>query len=170
MLISFGGLPGVGKTTIARELAKRQNALHLRIDTIEQALRDAGLNVAADEGYRVAYAVAEDNLRLGRIVISDCVNPLTITRDAWRQVAERARAPFLEVEIVCSDARVHQERVETRPIDIPRLTPPTWAEVQGRARDPWTREHLVFDSAKHRPDQIAEMLDWPIERAMKAFG
>ncbi|MCE5382318.1 AAA family ATPase, partial [Pectobacterium punjabense] len=38
MLIIFGGLPGTGKSTIARLLATRLNAVWLRIDTIEQLL------------------------------------------------------------------------------------------------------------------------------------
>ena len=42
MLIIFGGLPGVGKTSIARALAQKIGAVHLRIDTIEQAILDAG--------------------------------------------------------------------------------------------------------------------------------
>ena len=62
MLIALSGLPGVGKTTIARELARSLRAVHVRVDSIEQALRDAGLSVET-EGYRVAYVVAEDNLR-----------------------------------------------------------------------------------------------------------
>ena len=33
MLIILSGLPGVGKTTIARELARRLDAVHVRIDT-----------------------------------------------------------------------------------------------------------------------------------------
>ena len=37
----LGGLPGVGKTTIARELARQIGAVHVRIDSIEQAIRDA---------------------------------------------------------------------------------------------------------------------------------
>jgi predicted kinase len=37
-LIIFGGLPGVGKTSIARELAQRIGAVHSRIDSIEQAI------------------------------------------------------------------------------------------------------------------------------------
>ena len=38
MLYIFGGLPGTGKTTLARYLAHHQRAVYLRIDTIEQAL------------------------------------------------------------------------------------------------------------------------------------
>ena len=63
MLIVFGGLPGTGKTTIARALALQLGAAYLRIDTIEQALRDCGgiRHPMDDTGYRVAYAIAADN-------------------------------------------------------------------------------------------------------------
>jgi DNA polymerase III delta prime subunit len=103
MLIVFSGLPGVGKTAIARELARTIGAVHVRIDSIEQALCSAGFHVEG-EGYEVAYAVAEDNLRAGRTVIADCVNPWPLMRGAWRSVAERAGVAALDVEIVCSDA------------------------------------------------------------------
>ena len=35
MLIVFGGLPGAGKTTIARELARQIGAAYVRIDSID---------------------------------------------------------------------------------------------------------------------------------------
>ena len=82
MLLIFGGLPAAGKTSIAVELARRVDAVHLRIDSIEQALRNAGLTILGPEGYLVAYAIAEDNLRLGRTVIADSVNPIEATRAA----------------------------------------------------------------------------------------
>ena len=39
MLIIFSGLPSVGKTSIARELARQINAVYLRIDSMAQAMR-----------------------------------------------------------------------------------------------------------------------------------
>ena len=103
----LSGLPGVGKTTIARELAAALTAVHVRIDSIEQALRDAGTTVY-DHGYRVAYAVAADNLRLGRTVVADCVNPWPLTRREWQAVASRATAHAVSVELVCSDVEEHK--------------------------------------------------------------
>jgi predicted kinase len=82
MLIIFGGLPGVGKTTIARDLARQLGAVHVRIDSIEQAILDSGMagSPLNDAGYRVAYAVAGDNLRVGGTLIADSVNPIAISR------------------------------------------------------------------------------------------
>lgn len=146
MLVVLSGLPGVGKTTIARELAASMGAVHLRIDTIEQALRNAGSKVEG-EGYCVAYAVAADNLRLGRIVVADCVNPWPLTRDEWRSVADRAGIRAVVVEIICSDVHEHRRRVESRVTDIPGHRLPTWQEVVERDYRPWVSERLVIDTA-----------------------
>jgi predicted kinase len=148
MLVILSGLPGVGKTTIARELARAIGAVHLRIDSIEQALRAAGCSVTS-EGYEVAHAVAEDNLRAGVTVIADCVNPWPLTRAAWRAVAERTGVPALEVEIVCSDAAEHRRRVESRRPDIPGGAVPTWQDVVERDYRAWDRDRVVVDTAAY---------------------
>jgi predicted kinase len=148
VLIILSGLPGVGKTTIARELAPQIGGIHIRVDTIELAIRQAGRGGDSldDLGYRIAYGVAEDNLRLGRAVIADSVNPIPLTRDAWREVASRAHVPALEVEIVCSDRAEHRRRVESRDAEPfgPRLT---WLDVVSRDYRLWDRERIVLDTA-----------------------
>ena len=147
MLIIFSGLSGVGKTSIARALATAAGAVHLRIDSIEQALRGCGWTVEG-EGYAVAYAVAEDNLGLGRIVIADSVNPWSLTRDAWRAVATRAGVRAIEIEVICSDTELHRHRVESRVSDIPGHMVPSWREVTERDYRPWDRERMVIDSTR----------------------
>jgi predicted kinase len=109
-LVILGGLPGVGKTSLARELAGQIGTVHLRIDSIEQALRDSGVLLGPMDaaGYHIAYALAADNLRIGNMVIADSVNPIFLTRAAWRAVAAAVPTPAFEIEIVCSDANQHR--------------------------------------------------------------
>jgi predicted kinase len=149
MLIILGGLPGTGKTTIARELARQMGAVHLRIDSIEQALLDSGcLSPPINEaGYVAAYAVAGDNLGIGHTVIADSVNSISITRNAWLAVAKRAGVSAVEVEVLCSDVEEHKRRVETRIADVSGLKLPTWQEVVAREYHPWNRAHIVMDTA-----------------------
>jgi len=157
MLITLSGLPGVGKTTIARELARRLSAVHVRVDSIEQALRRAGL-VVEGEGYAVAHAVANDNLRVGRTVVADCVNPWPLTRDEWRAVAEEAGVPLLEVEVVCSDEREHRRRVESRVADIAGHRVPTWREVVERDYRAWDRARLVVDTGRQTTEDSVSVI------------
>ena len=161
MLIVFGGLPGTGKTTIARRLAARWSATYLRIDAIEQAIRTAGI-IAGDigpAGYLVANALAASNLTNGLTVVADCVNPVHDSRQGWRATAARARAKIVEIEILCSDPAEHRRRVETRESDIDGLVPPTWQDVLGRDYEPWEASHVVIDTVSLTPDEAIAVIE-----------
>jgi predicted kinase len=160
MLIVLGGLPATGKTTIARELARLIDAVHVSIDSIEQAITESRIapDSIGDAGYRVGYAVAEDNLRLGRTVIADSVNPWPLTREAWLRVANRAQVAVVEVEVECSDPAEHRRRVEERFGDLPDLPALTWQDVLDRDYHLWAREHLVIDTAGRTIEQCVSVL------------
>ncbi len=155
MLIVFGGRPGTGKTTIARRIAAQRSAIYLRIDAIEQAMRDAGIPAEGigAAGYAVANAIAEANLLAGRTVVADCVNPVPESREAWRAVTSRARVPLVEVEIICTDAVEHRRRVEERVCDVPGLVLPRWRDVLEHAYHPWDEPRVVVDTAGLTPEQ-----------------
>jgi predicted kinase len=109
-------------------------------------------------GYLIAYGLAENNLRLGLSVVSDSVNPITLTRDAWRRIAADTSAKLVEIEVVCSDADEHRRRIETRILDVPGLKALTWQQVVDRAYEPWNSPRLVIDTA-HRSvtDSLSEL-------------
>lgn len=158
MLFIFGGLPGTGKTELSLYLAHQLGAVHLRIDTIEQALREGGVTMSGPEGYSVAYRIAADNLRLGLSVVADSVNPINLTRQAWRTVATDAGVKFCEIEVVCSDLSEHRRRIETRQSTVAGLSLPTWQAVLDREYHSWKEDHCVIDTAGQTPDESKQRL------------
>lgn len=155
-LIVFSGLPGTGKTTVAKMLAARLGAVYLRIDTIEQAMKAAGAECIGPAGYAVANAVAEANLLLGHVVVADGVNPVRESRQAWRAVAARARAGMFDIHLICADAAEHRRRVEGRSADIPGHILPGWDEVTRHEFEPREDDHLLLDTASLSPAQLLD--------------
>jgi len=151
MLIVIGGLPGTGKSSLASALARVLDAIYLRVDTIEQAIGDATghPHAVGAAGYVVAYALAEENVRLGRIVVADGVNPVLQTRVAWKSVAERASVPLFDVELICSDPIEHRRRVEQRRAGTRGTGLPTWSDVLTMTYEPRAGDGLVVDTAEH---------------------
>ncbi len=158
ILFVFSGLPASGKTTLARRVAQHRRAVHLRIDTIEQALRDLCHVQVEGEGYRCAYRIAADNLALGLDVVADSCNPVTLTRHEWNQVAESCGAQSVNIEVICSDAAEHRLRVESRISDIPDLRLPTWDEVRQREYHDWVSDRIVIDTAGASVGSCAQSL------------
>jgi predicted kinase len=148
VLVSFAGLPGTGKSTIARALSLRTGAVYLRVVEIEAAIwaidpdRDIG-----PESYHIAAALAASNLELGHATIVDCVNPWDMTRRIFDGAAKRTGVRLLGVEIQCSDLGQHQARVEKRGMDVPGLTKPDWQKVVARDYSPWADADLRIDTA-----------------------
>ena len=160
VLVILGGLPATGKSTVASELNKGGAFSYVRIDALEQALRDSGEMQARGvqgAGYMVGYAVAGNLLDGGNDVLVECVNPIEVTRAAWRDVAASHGAGLLEVELFCSSGKVHRARAESRTITVPGLTPPTWEEIEAREFEPWPAD-LRIDSCASSPAETARQI------------
>jgi predicted kinase len=159
VLFIFSGLPGSGKSTLAMALARQTGAVYVRVDTIEQALRDlCGVDVEG-QGYQLGYRIALDNLRVGLSVVADSCNPIELTRREWERVARDAGVPHMNIEVVCSDILQHQSRVESRLSDVSGLKLPSWSDVTSREYHQWASDRLVIDTAGQSPQESqAELL------------
>lgn len=163
-LYVFSGLPGSGKTSLAQLAANHLRCAYLRIDTIEQGLRELLSANVEGEGYGLAYRMASDNLRVGSSVVADSCNPLELTRREWEQVAREAGVRCINIEVICSDTDEHRRRVDTRAPDIPGMKLPSWDEVEHRAYEPWTVERLVVDTAGKSIEESSDELLYELLR------
>ena len=155
MLIVVGGLPGVGKTTVAREVARQLPAAHLRIDTFEVALVRQGLvptpaDVGA-HGYDLALAAADTCLTTGTDVLVDAVFDVAAARRPFRDLAARHGVGVHWLRLICTDPAEHRRRVTDRVADLAGHIVPTWDDVRGRRVDQWHERHTVVDTATGNP-------------------
>jgi len=157
-LYIFSGLPASGKTTLSQSFARRVGAAHVRVDTIEQALRELCSIDVQGEGYRLAYRLTADNLRLGLSVVADSCNPIALTRREWERVATSAGAQYINIEVVCTDPEEHRRRVETRVATVDGLRLPTWQEVVDRHYERWTVDRVVVDTSRRSERECLDEL------------
>jgi len=146
-LYILSGLPATGKTTLAKLLAQRTGAMFMRIDTVENGLREfCNLNVES-EGYRLCYRIIRDNLKLGISAIADSCNTVNITREKWENVAIESGAIFHNIEISCSDIVEHETRVTLRNKKARNSNDPTWEKVKLRNYEQWDKEIIKLDTS-----------------------
>ncbi|MBO5038852.1 MAG: AAA family ATPase [Alphaproteobacteria bacterium] len=130
VLIVLAGLPGTGKTTLAKMLSKELNLFFLRVDCIETPFMTQNeMCGSSGEGYQALVNLAEENLNLGHSVIIDCVNPIHDSRKMFLNLAQRTNAVLFQFELKTKDLNLHRKRIEKRKADIPNQKLPSWNDV-----------------------------------------
>jgi predicted kinase len=148
-LIIFAGMPGSGKTTLARMVAETLRIPVLSKDRVQRVLRDRDLtDSASGEGYYVILDLADEQLSMGVSAILDATFPLDHFRVVASDIAARHNARFCAVYCYCSDEAVWRARMEGRVQYIPGWKPVGWEDVT-RMREyyqPWGDNALAIDS------------------------
>ena len=85
LIIQIIGLPGSGKTTLAKEIVRRTNAIHLNADNVRSTLNsDLGFSIDDRiENARRLGAMAKILSEQNYLVVVDFVNPTNTTREAF---------------------------------------------------------------------------------------
>lgn len=146
MLVMFSGLPGCGKTSLARRAARWFHLPLFAKDRIQAYLRARGMaSRSGPEGYQLLIDLADEQLGLGVGVILDGVFPLAGFRDQARKIASRHAAIFRPVFCHCSDEALWRSRMPQRQAFVPNWTPVGWDEVERLQSifEPWDSDKAL---------------------------
>lgn len=112
-LILIAGLPGSGKTTVARAFAQRSGAAHLNSDVLRKTLGMMGHYTAADKAhvYDALLAHTEAALLRGETVVVDSTFYKEAIRTPYEHLAQKYQIPLFWVE-VCAGEKSLRERLE----------------------------------------------------------
>jgi len=173
MIVVIFGLPGVGKTTLSKEIVRRTNAIHINADDVRKDLSsDLGFSVEdrVEQARRLG-AVARLLSNQGHLVVVDFVNPTYQTREAFGEYDYSVwvyRKPVREYEdttnlfqipedsdiVIGDNLSVDEEAIIVlEKIGVLDWTQPTTLML-GRYQ-PWHEGHQALKNEAHkRTDQV----------------
>ena len=163
MFLVISGLPGTGKSAVARAVTERRKAVHLSIDPVEKATLGAGMEKGWSTGvaaYEAVRAMAEDNLNLGMPVVVDAVNDSEAARNTWRSASTAAGTTVKFVLLTVPSLEEHRRRLEGRERGMVNVGEPTWDQVPARAKayEPWLGPSPVIDATGPLNDVVHQVL------------
>jgi adenylylsulfate kinase len=173
MIIQIIGLPGTGKTALAKELCRRTDAIHINADSVRQDLSsDLGFSVEdrVEQARRLG-AISRLISEQGKIVVVDFVNPTEETRASFGDadivvwVDRITEGRFEDTNILWEEPSrvdlimpygmsIEEEAVEVlSSSEIHDWTQPTTLQL-GRYQ-PWHEGHsALYDAGLERTDQV----------------
>ena len=157
-LIVFAGMPGTGKSSLARAVARDRRAAYLDKDTVKDAVVNLADQMKLEDGYRLAgplsyellVGLARDNLTVGLSVVVDSPAAYQLFREKVKALAKTVKAELKLIECICTDETLLRKHIEDRLHDLPAYRTHDWETYQqDRARfERITEPRLIVDTAE----------------------
>ncbi len=157
-LIVFAGLPGTGKSSLARSVARELKAVYLDKDTIKDTamalgrdLKVEGISELAGQlSYELLVNLARDNLTLGHAVVLDSPAGYRTFRENVERLARASQVELKLIECICTNEGLLRDRIEHRGADLPDYRTHDWETYRSdQARfERLSGPRLIVDTAE----------------------
>ncbi len=172
MLLQLSGVPGTGKSTLARSLAADLDLVVLDSDVVKSALMSTDVSFAAagPATYAAVLALAGDLLAQGRSVVVDSPCRYVELLASGQRLAAEAGVPYRLVELWADDPADLVPRLTARTARPSQVTPAVarwelgtpaetlrgWQEQLVRPETGWLRVDALADPAA----VLGEVREW----------
>jgi hypothetical protein len=152
VLVMLSGLPGSGKSHLAREIVRRYPLAVLNSDALRRALvkRPSYSHAESARLFSAVHALIEDLLRRGVSVLLDATNLKEAHRRPLHEIAGRLGSRLVIVEIRADEdvikQRLSARRAREDPTDISEATQEVYEMMRDEA-EPIQGPHLVVDAS-----------------------
>ena len=163
VLLMLSGLPGAGKTYLARRILQRVPFVMLESDRVRKALFPEPTYEGWESSlvHRACHIVAERLLKRGVGVLYDATNLVKFHRRFAYRIASKLRVQLVVVRVV-APPEVIRERLRLREEnpDPNDASDADWAIYERMApqEEPIERDHLVVDTSKDIDEAVAKVL------------
>jgi len=161
-LVALCGLPGVGKSTVARYVQQQLDARRLRTDRVRKELFPDP-TYSPEERKQVYLELrdrAAEYLAAGESVVLDATFASTERRRTAERLAADHETPFYLVRVVCEQS-VAEERIAARD-DLSDADVDVYQEFRDDIFDPIECDHAVIDNSGSKDEtrsQVSVLFD-----------
>ncbi len=157
MIILVTGLPGVGKTSVAKGISAKTGAVLLRTDVIRKKIipRPKYTEKEKRTVYDFLFSLADMLSRIGIGCVLDGTFYQKKYRDKAKRIAGKNRTEFYVVECICPE-RIVKQRLEKRFGDASDATYDTYREIK-KVFEKIDESHIVVDT-RESPEQNTRLV------------
>lgn len=174
-LVLMVGLPGTGKSTLARRLAALLPASIVESDRVRRVLFKWPRHTLHESRrvHQVCRVLIERLLRQGSSVIFDATNLMEAHRALIYQIADRLQIPLV-ILLVTAPPEVVRQRLEGRvhqrdPEDASEATWPVYERMR-RSMEPIGRPYLEVDTSRDLEPLLPELVRAILQGAPQGIG
>lgn len=161
-MIVIGGVPGAGKSTLAKELSKELNIPAFSKDELEAAVSRRGLcnnKETKGVGFEIMAVLAKNQIENNNSAIFDFIASKSRIMEQWPELLE---SEIKYIECICSNEDIHRERIQSRNRNIEGWYELVWEDVLTIRKyfQPLMDDRLILDSVNDLNENVAKAIEY----------
>ena len=171
-LCQMSGIPGTGKSSLARQICKTTNAILLDVDIIKTSVlnkleNNINFNLAGKVAYEIVFALTNCNLEIGNSVVIDSPCSYDIIIEQGTALTKKYNIPYKFIECYLDLkllSELNRRRVEREILPSQKLNTPIDEDEYKTSTDglkrPAEYEYLLIDTSPDIKKYIGTVIEY----------